>query len=603
MDSDELPPVLSEQYEKKRLGYYGELGQGANVSIKFIQTAIGKLDLDEISLVQSIPGSETWKVRDLFQRDVDQVRVLEEILPYLQAPDKVKFFNPLTLVLLPMDAGGNSIENELRPLKHRSQEVNGHIYDIYEAEPFFEFRVHRNTPAYSSVHWNPHRVRLVAIDGQHRLFALKRWKAQPAPKSQALDMWTIPVVVLGLFTVKPANDEANLLEVVRRTFMYINSKAEAVSEARQILLNDESVLAVCTQELLEYAHSNDSRPAAKRDLTRVPLMFFDWRVGTSTAGQRTASPTAIVTIEETHACLGHYLIGEDSEPAMQDRALDLGDLMPPLEREDKTGLLSWRDANRLREHFQKTLLPGLAHFFQNFAPYQSYIKFCRNLEGTENTDLGQHAFMRLRFGASNEEEILKKDVDVKYGDLRIKFAEEKQAFEQLLLLDIGFRGIVAAFGRGKKFFDQWKGKTCSWLDYALWLTPLLSTLYLDGWFTDFDSLKDEQRSLLKHVAWDHTGKVEYYRREHVADALGPFLLLLAVAQSKDKDRKTLLRMIWEEAQGDLQSMVERGYRKEWHAKLKAEFEGTVEQLNQEVKKKAVASMQAWTVSFEKELSV
>lgn len=603
MTDNELPPVQGEKYDKKRLGYYGELGHGANVSIKFVQTAISKLDLDEISLVQSIPGSETWKVRDLFQRDVDQARVLEEILPYLQANDKVKFFNPLTLVLLPMEPSGNSIEKDLRPLRHRPEETNGHVYDIWEAAPFFEFRVHRSTPAYSSVHWNSQRVRLVAIDGQHRLFALKRWKAQPAPKSQALDTWTIPVVVLGLFTVKPANDEANLLEVVRRTFMYINSKAETVSEARQILLNDESVLAVCTQELLEYAHSNDSAPVVNRNTTRVPLMFFDWRVGTSTTGLRIASPTAIVTIEEAHACLGRYVIGEDSDPDMQDRALGLADLVPPLEREEKTGLLSWKDANRLREHFQKALLPGLAHFFESFEPYQKYIKVCRDIEAAESSDLGQHAFMRLRFGTSNEEEILKKDVDDKYGILRGKFGDEKQGLQQLLLLDIGFRGVLAALGQGKKFYDQWKGKTCSWLDYARWFTPLSSKLYLDDWFADFDSLKAEKRLLLTHVAWDHTGKVEYYRRDQVAEALGPFLLLVAVAQSKDKERKTLLRTIWEDSQSGLQSMVQRGYMREWKAKLKSQFEGTEDQLRQEIKKRAAVSMQDWTIAFESELKL
>src|SRR5512140_1280555 len=108
MPENDLPPANPEKYDRKRLGYFGELGEGANISIKFIQTAISKKDLDEISLVQSIPGSETWRVRDLFQRDVDQNRVLDEILPYLQDTEKVKFFNPLTLVLLPMDQGNNT---------------------------------------------------------------------------------------------------------------------------------------------------------------------------------------------------------------------------------------------------------------------------------------------------------------------------------------------------------------------------------------------------------------------------------------------------------------------------------------------------------------
>ena len=104
---------------------------------------------------------------------------------------------------------------------------------------------------------------------------------------------------------------------------------------------------------------------------------------------------------------------------------------------------------------------------------------------------------------------------------------------------------------------------------------------------------------MTHVAWDHTGRVEYYRQEHVAEALGPFLLLLAVAQSTDRDRKALIKLIWDDKLSALQGMVQRGYVKEWRARLKNQL--TEEQLKQEVKKKAAASMQEWMNSFEGEL--
>src|SRR4051794_38872800 len=97
------PDILLEEYSQKKLGYFGELGAGANARVMFLQTAITRDELDDITLIENIPGSEKWDVRDLFQRDVDKVRVQQSIVPWLQDKSTVKFFNPLTLILLPLD--------------------------------------------------------------------------------------------------------------------------------------------------------------------------------------------------------------------------------------------------------------------------------------------------------------------------------------------------------------------------------------------------------------------------------------------------------------------------------------------------------------------
>ena len=40
--------------------------------------------------------------------------------------------------------------------------------------------------------------------------------------------WRIPVVILNIFKVDKKKSTANLLEIVRKTFVYINTKAERV---------------------------------------------------------------------------------------------------------------------------------------------------------------------------------------------------------------------------------------------------------------------------------------------------------------------------------------------------------------------------------------
>ena len=68
-----LPPVSELKYNQQKLGYFGELGSGANARIRFLQSAVTKDELDNITLIEHIPGSERWQIRDLFQRDVDML--------------------------------------------------------------------------------------------------------------------------------------------------------------------------------------------------------------------------------------------------------------------------------------------------------------------------------------------------------------------------------------------------------------------------------------------------------------------------------------------------------------------------------------------------
>ena len=63
-----------------------------------------------------------------------------------------------------------------------------------------------------------------------------------------------------------------------KTFLSTSTrKPERTNEARQILLSDESVAAICTQEILEHSHQNDAEPFERRDPTVMPLLFYDWR--------------------------------------------------------------------------------------------------------------------------------------------------------------------------------------------------------------------------------------------------------------------------------------------------------------------------------------
>src|SRR5258708_39258197 len=110
----DMPSGNKEVYHQNLEGFFGEFGEGRDVRICYLQTGIEPSSLSMITLIGELPGSEKWPVRDLFQREVDRYRVEKFIMPYVEDSNKVKFFPPLTLTLLPVEAQGAAILANLR---------------------------------------------------------------------------------------------------------------------------------------------------------------------------------------------------------------------------------------------------------------------------------------------------------------------------------------------------------------------------------------------------------------------------------------------------------------------------------------------------------
>ena len=63
----------------------------------------------ELKLVESLPSDlrAKWSLEELFQREIDWDRVETELLNgYLKRPNKLKFFNSLTVALIPLNEQG-----------------------------------------------------------------------------------------------------------------------------------------------------------------------------------------------------------------------------------------------------------------------------------------------------------------------------------------------------------------------------------------------------------------------------------------------------------------------------------------------------------------
>jgi len=554
-------------YNAKINGFYGELGSDDANQVVFLQTAITPDELDMISLIGDIPGSRKWSVRDLFQRDVDVKRVEDGLIPYFKDESKVKFFNPITLTMLMMD--GNEIIRDLPPMTIRPNVQDGNSdrrYDIVEAKDFFRFKIPLNrsgVPSYyqSSLEWNSRNVKIVAIDGQHRLTALKLYR-EDNPR-QDFRKWSIPAV---LFSVKQgATTNTSLLDIIRSIFVYINTEAKTPSRARQILLSDESINCICTQEILEYSHQNDV--SDEIDNQKMPLLFYDWR-GEQKGSNDVPAPAAVKNIVEIHDWLKFYILGEDFTPEQREALdIDVTDELADIFQDNK---ISHEAVKSIRERFNTDARDGLMYLLQNFTPYQNYINFLRGLEDELDSPSHRYAFDNLKFGTVGSSRTMNDSIAEAQKEILDRIRAYKlntTNMPELLMLDIGMRAVIFAYSRLRPFYTEIQNDEVSWSDYSPWFTEALNLAYEDGW------LKDRLEPLIEHISYDNNQNTINYQLDKVDSALGAFLVIL-LSRYATKDNQDLIgnwQQLYDMYEPDIRSRLTTGYRKDQRINLRDDY--------------------------------
>ncbi len=566
------PKSVSDPYDQKIKGVFGTFGAGMDIRVCFLQAAIDSSELSKIQLVSEIPGSDRWPVRDLFQRDVDTKRVETSILPWLQDEQKVKFFNPLTLTLVPIDENTNNILTEIPKLEQIELEKEDCNWIALERSGYYRFRYmvsedsesHRE---YGLVEWNSRRVRLVAIDGQHRLSALKRYLIdERGPGFEGFMGWNIPVVVSGLDTEKSVT--ASVLDVVRNMFVYINTQAKTPSLSRRILLDDEVIYHVCAQELLQYSHENDTTEnPADRVQSRVPLLFYDWR-GATENGLAVPAAASLKSVVEIADWLRHYIIGEAAEPIVRAFRVSPED---KLYNGLSSGEVPNSETDLVRQKFRDEILPGLVHLLENFAPYKHYITELRKkeIEWANQSDSYRHALSKLRFGSHRGGPTVEKDIESGFEEIVEELTDLKTKIPLLLQYDIGMRGVVFAFGILKDWREYWidEDEPIEWKPYAEWFTRNLNRAYEQKWF------EAKGNSSRLHVTRNALNNVVNHRIGDASKALGPYLCAVicknAIVNQDGITEQTQWEDIWENCVTQtLFTTLRSGYQRQLASELK-----------------------------------
>ncbi len=177
----------SQDWQVSTEGTYGEFHTPAGpVSYLMTKAKLGGDTSKESSLtlhlapVREVMNLEDMDFNQLLQRDLDDYRVATELVDYLLKPkfDGPAFYTPILAAVLPFE-GANPVDSY--------PEVSGeNIYKDADSNPWLQtqygdaFRVLRLADENGTQHkiklgrleFNPHRIKLAVIDGQHRVMAL-----------------------------------------------------------------------------------------------------------------------------------------------------------------------------------------------------------------------------------------------------------------------------------------------------------------------------------------------------------------------------------------------------------------------------------------------
>jgi hypothetical protein len=274
-------------YNRPLYGSHGKYTLSAGVAVPYFLTAMPiERAIEELKIQDQIPPNldNRWSLSELFQREIDHDRVKKQLVNgYLSDPKKLKFFNALTIVLMPKSSDGKLLD------KFPPSEFEPPIpFEAGDPEDGMWNHEHATRVSFGGVQyvmvgssgrlrWDPEKVHAVAVDGQHRLCALRIYKDNIKDRSlSAVERDTVIPVIFVLiaseagFANERTGAESSIRTLSRELFTDLNKNAKAVDRARELILDDWSIEALCMRTLVTAETARDSTEV-------LPLTLVRWQ--------------------------------------------------------------------------------------------------------------------------------------------------------------------------------------------------------------------------------------------------------------------------------------------------------------------------------------
>jgi DGQHR domain-containing protein len=278
---------LSKLYEvhKGGFGFLGKDEDGVNTYIT--SHRVDEL-IEDLVTFETLTSDKQWPVSQIIQREINLQRVKNIAHQYITKPDSIKYFPPITVVLLPIekesrhiarefDYSSSTYDDDYRRMITQKWEpiVGGEYRDLLEyikkseneslTEGLYELLIDKDF-GYRVLAWDNTKYSAVVIDGQHRLEALKI--AMQENNSYAGFMQDVVFIDISK---QAKRTKQTPVELVRKIFIDINSNAEEVSSARKYVMDDKDLASLFVQTLV-----NDDDPDNNRENKFILPQLIDW---------------------------------------------------------------------------------------------------------------------------------------------------------------------------------------------------------------------------------------------------------------------------------------------------------------------------------------
>ena len=269
-----IPQRREEHYKLKVLGKSGIFDMKNDIYVEYIQTTLSIDQIKEISSVRKEFKRGELSFDLMMQREVDDERIKNELIPYL-IENELSFFPPITIAIL--ETNKNGFTSGI-PIKGLYPRLNLET-DYYDGNNYFEKRKFGSLFEVDILKDNNEKQRwyteltvgpdatLLAVDGQHRLIAfqaiLNKLSDSENEIYKDLDKnllekiaqkdfsnLTIPVTFIFVPQLHEGNQQQlTLVEAFRKIFVDINRNARKVNEMRNILLDEQDLISIFTRKV------------------------------------------------------------------------------------------------------------------------------------------------------------------------------------------------------------------------------------------------------------------------------------------------------------------------------------------------------------------
>jgi hypothetical protein len=269
-----------EEVSKQRIfGLHGEftVGKGAHqLRAIYIETKIrpgSEGTWDNILASQLVPWREIFDVEkvtfdELLQRDLNDSRVAHDLIPYLigDTSSAARFFPPILVVLVPKKPEGTGIEKAYPKMTEEGPSMRfGNLFDFTKTVTSSGAL----TPS-GRLDYNAQKSAFIIVDGQHRAMAVLALHRQLTNSwsnsnfesyykhiqvaAEDVKRLELPVCIVVFPDLQEGSVRTEggitLDKACRELFLVVNRKAQPVSQARNLLLDDDDLGALMMRRSL-----------------------------------------------------------------------------------------------------------------------------------------------------------------------------------------------------------------------------------------------------------------------------------------------------------------------------------------------------------------